>query len=239
MNLIREDGRKSHDISQINISMNPIKYADGSATFKIGNTSVIAYVQGPHEILTRKGKKSDKGILNVKFFMTNFSTPEHKTNVKKNIKMTEFGNLLKSVFEGVILLKNYSNSQIDLHIWVLENDGGYKSAAFNAATLALVDAGICMSEYVVSMNSGFLESSSPAIDLKLNEEKKNKWDFMISYLPKTEKLAFVEVDSRKLSGKEVNNLIEMAIEGWKLITEIIDQTIRKNIEDNLHYFAYN
>ncbi|CAI2380278.1 unnamed protein product [Moneuplotes crassus] len=238
MELIRANGRKLQDIRAIDISMNPIKYADGSATFKIGNTSVVAYVQGPHEILSKKGKYTDKGILNVKFFMTNFSTPQHKTNVKKNIRMTEFGNLLKSVFEGVILLKNYQNSQIDLHICVLENDGGYKSAAFNAATLALVDAGISLSQYVVSMNSGFLESFTPAIDLQQTEEKKHNCDFLISYLPKTKKIAFIELDSKKLSIKEVNSLVELAIEGCMHINEIIDQYIRENIENNLHYFAY-
>ena len=150
--------------------------------------------------------------------------------------MTEFGNLVKSVFEGVILLRNYSGSQIDLHIWVLENDGGYKSAAFNAATLALVDAGISLSEYVVSMNSGFLESFTPALDLQQTEEKKHNCDFMISYLPKSWKIAFIEMESKKLSVKEVNELIEMAISGWKLIEEVIDTHVKKAIEDNIAFF---
>ena len=74
----------------------------------IGNTCVVAYVQGPHQVLNKK-KSSPKGYLNVKFFMTNFSTPEHKTNIKKNLKMSEFGNSLKSVFEKVIIMKNYAN----------------------------------------------------------------------------------------------------------------------------------
>ena len=194
MEVFRSNGRRLEDIRAIELSMDPIKYADGSATFKIGNTSVIAYVQGPHEVLMRKRDSSEKGILNVKFFMTNFSTPEHKTNIKKNIKMNEFGNLLKSVLEKVILIKNYANSQIDLHIWVLENDGGYKAAAFNAATLALIDAGISITDYVVSMSSGFLDTYTSAIDLQQNEEKKQKWDFLIAYLVKTKKIAFIELE---------------------------------------------
>jgi len=171
--------------------------------------------------------------------MTNFSTPEHKTNIKKNVKMTEFGNLLKSILEGVIKMRNYSNSQINLHIWVLENDGGYKSAAFNAATLALIDAGISISEYVVSMSSGFLETFTPAIDLQQTEEKKHKCDFLIAYLPKSEKIAFIELESKKLSIKEVNSLMETAISGCKHVYEIMNDHVRKNIESNLHYFAYN
>jgi exosome complex component RRP41 len=122
---------------------------------------------------------------------------------------------------------------------VLENDGGYKSAAFNAATLALIDAGISISEYVVSMSSGFLETFTPAIDLQQTEEKKHKCDFLIAYLPKSEKIAFIELESKKLSIKEVNSLMETAISGCKHVYEIMNDHVRKNIESNLHYFAYN
>ena len=61
-----------------------------------------------------------------------------------------------------------------MHICVLEDDGGYKSAAFNAATLALIDAGIGITDFVVSMNAGFLESLMPAVDLLQNEQKQNR-----------------------------------------------------------------
>ena len=63
---------------------------------------------------------------------------------------------MRSIFEKIIIMKNYSRSQIDLHICVMENDGSAKSAAFNAATLALIDAGIAMKDFVVSVNAGFL-----------------------------------------------------------------------------------
>jgi ribonuclease PH len=61
---------------------------------------------------------------------------------------------MKDSFKSVIILDSYPRSQIDLHICVLENDGstsfsvylfsflGYLSASFNAATLALIDAGM-------------------------------------------------------------------------------------------------
>jgi exosome complex component RRP41 len=56
--------------------------------------------------------------------------------------MKEFTRMIKSVFERVIMLNQYPKSQIDLNIFILSSDGGYRSAAFNAASLALIDAGI-------------------------------------------------------------------------------------------------
>ena len=94
--------------------------------------------------------------------------------------MKEFGNELKSVFEEVCLMELFPKSQVDLQIFVLESDGGFKSAAFNAATLALVDAGIPMKDFVVSSTAGLL-GQVPVLDLILAEEKKQNCEFVIAF----------------------------------------------------------
>jgi hypothetical protein len=71
-------------------------------------------------------------------------------------KMKEFQRALKSVFESVIMLELYPRSQIDLQVFVLESDGSYKSAAFNAVSLAIMNAGIAMKDFLVATNSGLL-----------------------------------------------------------------------------------
>ena len=50
-------------------------------------------------------QSQNKGILNVRFFQTNFSAMEHKANIKKDMKMKEFCRVLKSVFEQVVMLE--------------------------------------------------------------------------------------------------------------------------------------
>ncbi len=72
--------------------------------------------------------------------------------------MKEFTRVVKSIFEQVIMLELYAKSQIDIHLFVLENDGGYKSAAFNATSLALMDAGIQMRDLPISTTAGLLGS---------------------------------------------------------------------------------
>ena len=55
-------------------------------------------------------QSSQKGILNVRFFQTNFSTMEHKADIKKDMKMKEFCRVLKSIFEQVVMLEKYPRS---------------------------------------------------------------------------------------------------------------------------------
>lgn len=135
--------------------------------------------------------------------------------------------MIKSIFEKVILLKNYSWSQIDIHICVVENDGSMKSAAINAACLALVDAGIALKELVISINAGFLLGQEPALDLLESEEWKhsNSCDFTLAYLPSSDKIAYLELETKKLSYDDTKSLIMKGIEGAKWVNEIVWEII--------------
>lgn len=41
-------------------------------------------------------------------------------------------------------------------MFVLQEDGGFKSAAFNAITLCLIDGGIALKDFPVATTSGLL-----------------------------------------------------------------------------------
>jgi len=49
-------------------------------------------------------------------------------------------------------------SQIDISVLVLEQDGGVLQTAINAVTLALVDAGIPMNDYICATSSGLVDN---------------------------------------------------------------------------------
>ena len=54
------------------------------------------------------------------------------------------------------MLELYPKSQIDLQIMVLSSDGSYKSAAFNAVSLAIMNSGIAMRDFLVATTTGLL-----------------------------------------------------------------------------------
>nr|KAF6395764.1 exosome component 4 [Molossus molossus] len=55
---------------------------------------------------------------------------------------------LRQTFEAAILTQLHPRSQIDIYVQVLQADGGTYAACVNAATLAVLDAGIPMRDFV-------------------------------------------------------------------------------------------
>ena len=120
---LRSNGRRVNEQRKVTCELGVMNssHATGSAIFTVGNTKVAAFLQGPHQITERGAGQTlggslsaQKGVLNVRFFKTNFSAMDHKENIKKDMKMKEFCRVLKSVFEQIIMLEIYPRSQIDL-----------------------------------------------------------------------------------------------------------------------------
>eukprot|EP00831_Metopus_contortus_P009016 TRINITY_DN13479_c0_g1_i1.p1 TRINITY_DN13479_c0_g1~~TRINITY_DN13479_c0_g1_i1.p1 ORF type:complete len:209 (+),score=45.65 TRINITY_DN13479_c0_g1_i1:2-628(+) len=134
----------------------------------------------------------------------------HKDNPKRQMKMRDFAKVLKDNFETVIRLELYPMSQINIHIIVLQNDGAYKSAAINAATLALVDAGINMRDLLVSATAGVVAGEC-CVDLLAAEEKKDSCCITIVYSPAKSMLTHLSVISPKMSAGTLNLCLERVI----------------------------
>lgn len=56
--------------------------------------------------------------------------------------------------ERVVELNCYGESQIDINIQVLQSDGSELAVVINAVSLALMDAGIRMRDFVVAASIG-------------------------------------------------------------------------------------
>lgn len=197
----------------------------------MGNTKVVALVDGPKQLMQKE--EAVKGKINCSIFMTNFATSQHKDNPKRQMKMRDFAQVLKDTFESVVLLDLYGMSQIDIHIIVLQNDGAYKSAAINATSLALVDAGINMKDLLVSCTAGFLEGMC-CLDLMYSEEKKEGCVSTIAYAPAKGLLAHVSVISPKMSTMLLQESIETAIEGCKTFYGEMKAYIKEYMSSRYH-----
>ena len=112
---LRENGRKYDENREIICQLGIIKQKaiSGSAIFQIGNTKVAAFINGPHQITQRSYQTigqafnlgQQKGQLNVRFFVTNFSAMDHRSDIKKDNKIKEFQQTIKSLFESIIMME--------------------------------------------------------------------------------------------------------------------------------------
>lgn len=69
---------------------------------------------------------------------------------------------VKQTFEPVVITTLYPRSQIDIYLQVIQQDGGVLQACVNAATMALIDAGVAMTDYVCACTAGWIDRE-PAI----------------------------------------------------------------------------
>lgn len=98
----------------------------------------------PRGATGRSTSKVTKGIINCQYSMAVFSlsSGERKRKPRGDRKSQERSIQLKHAMEAIIHLELYPRSQIDIYVEVLQVDGSEYCASVNAATLALIDAGI-------------------------------------------------------------------------------------------------
>lgn len=87
-------------------------------------------------------------------------------------RLTEWGQLLRDVFETAIIGSLHPRSQIEIYVEVLNADGSVLAAAINATTLALINAGIPLYDYVLATSVGYLAKTA-LLDVNRVEEAGN------------------------------------------------------------------
>ena len=157
---LRLDGRRPHEPRQTRCSFDVSKQVDGSACFEQGLTRVVAVVQGPREVSRRGEQQHDRAANGGK---------HKKPGAQGRSHMDGRATTIRSTLGYPLMLELYPRTQIDIFISIEHADGSKLSAAINAASLALVDAGVAMRDFVVSCSCGFLERT-PLVDLCHAEE---------------------------------------------------------------------
>ena len=135
------------------------------------------------------------------------------------------------------MLELYPKSQIDLQIMVLSSDGSYKSAAFNAVSLAIMNSGIAMKDFLVATTTGLLNQVA-VVDLIYQEEKKQNCEFVIVYYAKSKKIAYISLNCNKINMKDFQNLLEMSSESCDSICKLMRKAIQAKLMNNLSCFYF-
>ena len=78
----------------------------------------------------------------------------------------------------------YARSEVTICIQILQSDGGNTMAAINAGTLALIDAGIAMKDYVVACTAANLDGTA-VLDANQPEANAQGAELMVAMLAKS------------------------------------------------------
>ncbi|GFU33951.1 exosome complex component RRP41 [Nephila pilipes] len=224
---IRMDGRRPTELRKIECKLGVSDGADGSAYFQQGNTTVLATVYGPHDVIGRKSKAlSDRALINCQYRTAPFSTTSRNKSSRNDRRSQEMSNILQASFEAAILTSTYPGSQIDIFFLVLHADGGNCSACINAGTLALINAGIPLKDYLCACSAGFV-NETPLMDINHYESFLGGTELNLAILKKSELIACDEMTER-LHTDHINKIRKIAIQGCKDIYAVLDAAVRKH-----------
>ena len=152
-NGLRMDGRKPGDVRPITIETGVVPVADGSCRMIWGTNEVIVAVYGPMEAHPRKIQRQDRAVLDVAYNMAPFSTTD-RIRPGFNRRSREISKVTADALESVVLLELYPRSKIRIGIEIVSAEAGTRCVGLTAASVALADAGIPMTDLVVSVASG-------------------------------------------------------------------------------------
>lgn len=136
-----------------------------------------------------------------------------------------------SAFASTLFTHLYPHSTITINLHVLSQDGSLLAACLNAATLALIDAGIPMTDYIAAVTSGSTssyasndEDADPLLDLNGLEEQELPF-LTVGTLGEEEKVSVLVMETR-VQANRLEAMMAVGVDGCKQIRSILDSIVR-------------
>lgn len=226
---LRVDGRRWNELRRFDCSINTHSHAaDGSSYLEQGNNKIITLVKGPKEPSTRSQMDPSKAMLKVSVNITKFSKTERsKTSHKNERRVLEIQTALTRTFNKNIMLHIYPRTLIDVEIHVLQQDGGLVGTLVNGITLALIDAGVAMYDYISGVSVG-LYDTTPLLEVNSLEENAMS-SVTLGVVGKSEKLSLLLVED-KVPLDRLESVLAIGIAGAHRIRDLMDNELRKRAE---------
>jgi exosome complex component RRP41 len=155
-------------------------------------------------------------------FLSNFNNnlgflPFHRRTL-------EFAASVRATFEPVVQVSLYPRSEIDIFVQILQQDGGVLQTAINATTLALIDAGIALTDYVCACTAACIDTT-PLLDLT-NTEESDLPNLTLAVLPRSGRVTLATMETR-LHVERFEQIFKLVIQAGDALHERMRAAIRE------------
>ncbi|KAK4451346.1 3' exoribonuclease family, domain 1-domain-containing protein [Podospora aff. communis PSN243] len=239
--LLRVDGRRWNELRRVHAQIRTQAAADGSSYLEMGHTKVMCVVTGPSEPGPRRGTAGGGGgggggsggvaEVAVSVVVAGFSSVDRKRRGRGDKRNLELQSTISNALAASLHTHLYPHSTISISLHVLSQDGSLLAALINAATLACVDAGIPMTDYVVACTAGSTstyaandENADPLLDLNHQEEQELP-SLTVATLGETDRVVVLVCESR-VQVSRLEGMMVVGVDGCKQVREILDQVVR-------------
>ena len=228
----RLDGRKFDETRKMTAKVGVIPNADGSAMFSFGDTVAYAAVYGPKQLHPQHMQNPEKGLLRCNYSMLSFSVSD-RIRPGPNKRSTEISKVSEWALNPSVLINEFPNTVVDVHISIPQADASTRCAGINAAALALAHAGIPMSDMIASVSIGKMDTQL-VVDVNKAEEDyeegEGATDMAMSFMNKSGKLTHIQLDG-KISAKELAEAIKLGRQTCKKIYEVQKKALKEIREE--------
>jgi exosome complex component RRP41 len=223
---LRLDGRRADEIRPMKIEIGVLSRADGSCYLEWGRNKILVGVFGPREAHPRRLQRADAAVIRYRYNMASFSV-EDRARPGPSRRSIEISKVSREAFEPVIMAELYPKTAIDIFVEILQADAGTRTAAINASSIALADAGIPMKGLVTSCAFGKVDGQI-VLDLNKEEDNYGEADFPVAMTQDGE-ITLLQMDGH-LTPEEIKKGFELVKKGCKEILEIQQTVLRKKFE---------
>ncbi|EHA56892.1 exosome complex exonuclease RRP41 [Pyricularia oryzae 70-15] len=246
--LLRVDGRRWNELRRCHAQIRTQAAADGSSYLEMGHTKVMCVVTGPSEAAPGQrrtgvnitatatgggqGAQSKEAEVVVSIVVAGFSSVDRKKRGRGDKRIQELQATVSHALSATLHTHLFQHSTITFSLHVLSQDGSLLAALINAATLAAVDAGIPMADYVVACSAGSTssyaaadESADPLLDLNQQEETELP-GLTAATLGATDRVVVLSCESR-VQASRLEGMLAVAVDGCKQVREILDRVVKE------------
>lgn len=129
------------------------------------------------------------------------------------------------------MLELYPRSEINITVHVLEADGSIICTIINAITLALMDAGIAMSDMVTACSVGHVRGQFCA-DVNQVEQNSGGAFIPLAMKARSEDIIFLQLDS-KISVNNLEEAMTVAVDGCRVMKTYLEKAMQKCMSEAL------
>merc|ERR1711933_681998 len=222
---------RSKELRKTVCEIGVLDMANGSALFQMGNAYVVAAIYGPRAKLQKISTQEDRVNIQCKYNKASFCLGKKKHQNKFNSQASQISLLIRKVLNEILVKDLLPETQIDIYMQVLQEDGNTYCACINAVILALSDAGVPFKDLICSCTAGYLQNT---LVLDLNEEEEDLAVFCTSLTLERNKnnILFLQIEnydpSHNITEKNLKDLIFYASEGCKKVAIFMSNVLLKS-----------
>ncbi|KAH6610064.1 hypothetical protein Trco_000084 [Trichoderma cornu-damae] len=247
--LLRIDGRRWNDLRRLHAQIHTQDAAEGSSYLEMGHTKVMCVVTGPEEPQVGQQKRGaaaaaaasgggqaagqkDGANIVVNVVMAGFSSVDRKRRGRNDRRVQELEITIQKALAVNLHIHLFPHSTITVSLHVLSQDGSLLAALINAATLALTDAGIPMTDYITACTAGSTssysagdDSADPLLDLNAQEEQELPY-LTVATLGDSDKVAVLVCESR-VQVSRLEGMLVVGVDGCRQVRRLLDGIVKQ------------